>query len=167
MFFNSLFHHLTISLLKDWIHKYFTGDELKDVQSAIDEVERKTIGEIVLSLRNKRTLLEKLYKKHELAIKDFGRLGVGSTKEKTGILIFIIFEEKYYDILADEGIYAKIPDKVWNELEEKLKDKFQTGKYSEGIVQLVETMGEILANEFPARAGAADDDEISDEIVVN
>jgi uncharacterized membrane protein len=45
------------------------------------------VGEIVLSVRSKRGLLEKLYTKHELAVKDFETLGVAGTKERTGILI--------------------------------------------------------------------------------
>ena len=151
---------------KNWIYKYFSEDELSDIQSAIDKVESKTVGEIVLSFRNKRNLLEKLYTPHELALKDFKTLGVANTKEKTGILIFIIFEERYYDILADEGIYAKIADKVWNKLEEKLKKEFQDGNYSKGILQLIKKTGDVLAKEFPARADA-NDDEISNEIVIN
>lgn len=153
--------------MKDWIYNFISEDELKDVQSAIDAVESKTTGEIVLSVRSKRTLLEKLYTKHELALKDFETLGVAGTKERTGILIFIIFEEKYYDILADEGIYAKIHANTWNAFERKLKKEFGQKNYSGGILHLIEKMGDVLEKEFPARAGAANDDEISNEIVIN
>lgn len=153
--------------MKDWIYNYISEDELKDVQSAIAAVESKTTGEIVLSVRNKRTWLEKLYTKHELAVKDFETLGVSNTKERTGILIFIIFGEKYYDILADEGIYAKIHANTWNAFERKLKKEFGNKNYSGGIHHLIEKMGGVLEKEFPARADAANDDEISNEIVIN
>jgi len=152
---------------KNWVNSYFSEDELKDVQSAIDQVESKTVGEIVLSVRNKRSILEKLYTKHELAIKDFDTLGVANTRERTGILIFIIFEEKYYDVIADEGIYAKIHANTWNALERKLKKEFANKSYSAGILHIIEKAGEILEKEFPTRAGAVNDDEISGEIVIN
>lgn len=131
------------------------------------QLKKRTVGEIVLSFRNKKTLLEKLYSNHELAMKDFETLGVHKTAERTGILIFIIFEEKYYDIIADEGIYAKIPDETWNKMEAKLKEEFRSKNYSAGVIALINEMGEILASEFPVRAGAVNDDELDHEIVVN
>ncbi|KXK53070.1 MAG: hypothetical protein UZ05_CHB002001205 [Chlorobi bacterium OLB5] len=152
---------------KQWINNYFSEDELKEIQFAADAVEKRTVGEIVLSFRNKKTLLEKLYSNHELAMKDFETLGVHKTAERTGILIFIIFEEKYYDIIADEGIYAKIPDETWNKMEAKLKEEFRSKNYSAGVIALINEMGEILASEFPVRAGAVNDDELDHEIVVN
>ena len=152
---------------KQWIHNYFSEDELKDIQSAADAVERNTVGEIVLSFRNKKSLLEKLYSNHELAMKDFNRLGVHKTRERTGVLVFLIFEEKYFDIIADEGLFVKIPDDTWNNMEEKLKEKFRNKNYSAGIIALINEMGEVLSREFPTRAGADNDDEIQNEIVIN
>ena len=152
---------------KQWIHNYFSEDELKDIQSAADVVERNTVGEIVLSFRNKKSLLEKLYSNHELAMKDFNRLGVHKTKERTGVLVFLIFEEKYFDIIADEGLFVKIPDDTWNNMEEKLKEEFRNKNYSAGIIALINEMGEVLSREFPTRAGADNDDEIQNEIVIN
>jgi uncharacterized membrane protein len=152
---------------KDWIYKYFSEDQLKDIQQAVEYVERKTVGEVVLSFRYKRTLGEKLYTPHELAVKDFETLGVANTKEKTGILVFILFEEHYFDILADEGIFKKIPDTLWNDVEKQLKKEFKKGNYMPGVIHLIEAMTEILVKEFPTRAGAEGDDEISNEIVIN
>lgn len=152
---------------KQWINKYFSEEELKDIQSAADAVERNTVGEIVLSFRNKKTLIEKLYSNHELALKDFERLEVYKTRERTGVLIFLIFEEHYYDIIADEGIFAKIPDDTWNKMEEKLKEEFRNKNYSTGVLALIKEIGAVLSNEFPSRAGADNDDEIEREIIIN
>ena len=152
---------------KHWINNYFSEDDLKDIQSAVDKIESSTIGEIILSFRNKKSLIEKLYSNHELAMKDFERLGVYKTKERTGIMVFLLFEDKYYDIIADEGIYAKIPDDTWNKLELKLKEEFRNKNYSSGLIALINAMGEVLSQEFPTRAGTDNDDEIKDEIVIN
>jgi len=151
---------------KNWIDKYFSEEELKEIQVAAESVEQNTAGEIVLSFRNKKKFLEKLYSNHELAMKDFDVLGVANTKLRTGILVFIIFEEKYYDIIADEGIYSKIPDGTWNDMEVILKEDFREGKYCEGILMLINKMEKILSSEFPSRADSADDDEIESEIVI-
>ena len=152
---------------KQWINNYFSEDELKEIQRALDDLEKNTSGQIIMSLRSKKTLLEKLYSHHELALKDFDTLGAANTRERTGILIFIIFEDRYYDIIADEGIFAKIEDNVWNDMEEKLKEEFRKENYSAGILALVKSMGDVLSREFPARAGAVNNDEIDSEIVIN
>lgn len=152
---------------KQWINNYFSEEELKDIQSAADAVERNTVGEIVLSFRNKKTLIEKLYSNHELALKDFERLEVYKTRERTGVLIFLIFEEHYFDIIADEGIFAKIPDDTWNKMEEKLKEEFRNKNFSTGVLALIKEIGTVLSSEFPTRAGADNDDEIEREIIIN
>jgi uncharacterized membrane protein len=153
--------------LKDWIYKYFPEDDLANIQAAVEKVEKQTSGEIIFSFRRKRTILEKLYKPHELAMKDFNRLKVWKTKERTGILVFIIFDERYYNIIADEGIYAKISNKIWNNQEEKLKSEFRAGNYTEGILDLIKRMGRVLKKEFPVKKGEENFDELKDEIEIN
>jgi uncharacterized membrane protein len=151
--------------LKNWINKYLSPQDLEAIKAEIAEVEKKTSSEIRLSLRDKRNLYEKLYKPRELAVRDFEKLGMTNTKYKSGILIFIIFGERSYDILADEGIYEKIHDSVWNELETKLKEEFRNENYVSGIIHLIQQMGSILAKEFPS--GPGNIDELKDEVVIN
>lgn len=151
--------------MKEWLSKYLTEEDLNKIKDEVAKVELSTSGEIRLSLREKRRFWEKLYKPHELAVKDFEKLGMALTKDKTGIMIFIIFSERYYDILADEGIYEKIPDDTWNSLEAKLKDEFIRGSYLNGILHIIKHMGNILSKEFPRKAD--DVNELPDEVVVN
>lgn len=152
---------------KNWINEFFSQDDLDLIQKSLDRAEAVSRGEIVLSLRKNKKFLEKLYSNHELALKDFDSLKVYNTKEKTGILIFIIFDERYYDIIADEGIFEKIPDKLWNQLEADLKKSFSEKKYSEGLLNLIDQMSNILEKEFPALQDSINEDEIDDEIKIN
>jgi uncharacterized membrane protein len=152
---------------KKWINKYFSEDELIEIQSKLNDIEQNTNGEIILSLRNEKSFLEKLYTAHELAWKDFNRLGVANTKERTGVLIFIIFEEKYYDIIADEGIFKKITNETWDKMEENLKAEFKKSNYFTGLLNLIKNMEEVLCREFPCRADSVNDDELDSEIVIN
>jgi uncharacterized membrane protein len=151
--------------MKEWLPKYLTDEDLGRIKDEIAEVEQSTSGEIRLSLREKRRFPDKLYQPHELAVRDFEKLGIADTRDKTGILIFVLFEERFYDILADEGIYEKISDEVWDNLEAKLKDEFSQGSYVNGIIHVVKKMGEILSREFPRKAD--DVNELPDEVIVN
>ncbi|MCX7877105.1 MAG: TPM domain-containing protein [Ignavibacteria bacterium] len=150
---------------ESWIYKYFSEEDLQKIQEALDELERKTCGEIVLSFHERLTLWEKLYDRHELALKDFRRLGVSNTKYRTGILFYVLFSEKYFDIIADEGIYRKIPDEFWNELESELQESFRQGKFAEGILTLIRKAQKLLEKEFPQRGSS--EDEIQGEIIIN
>lgn len=151
--------------MKEWLNKYLSEGDLNKIKDEVAKVELYTSGEIRLSLREKRSFWERLYQPHELAVKDFEKLGMTNTKDKTGIMIFIIFAEKYFDVLADEGIYAKIPDTAWNKLEAKLKDEFSQGSYLNGILHIIDKMGGVLSAEYPREAG--DINELPDEVVVN
>jgi uncharacterized membrane protein len=151
--------------MKEWLTKYLTEEDLNKIKDEVANVERTTSGEIRLSLREKRSFWEKLYQPHELAVKDFEKLGMADTKDKTGIMIFIIFGEKFYDVLADEGIYSKISNDTWNKLETKLTDEFSQGNFLQGILHIIERMGEVLSAEFPRESD--DVNELPDEVVVN
>lgn len=151
--------------MKEWLSKYLTEDDLNKIKDEVAKVELSTSGEIRLSLREKLRFWEKLYQPHELAVKDFEKLGMADTRDKTGIMIFVIFYERYYDILADEGIYEKIPDEIWNSLEARLKEEFIRGSYLNGILHIVEKIGSVLSKEFPRKTD--DVNELPDEVVVN
>lgn len=150
--------------MKDWLHNYLTSDDLEKIKQEIQRIEQSTCGEIRLSIREKRSFWEKLYKPHELAVKDFEKLGMANTKYKTGILIFIIFEEHYYDILADEGIHEKIDDSFWINIEEKIKEEFPKEGYLKGILHVVDRTGDVLKREFPKLQD--DVEELADDVVI-
>lgn len=150
--------------MQEWIHNYLSPEELEKIKIEIEKVEQSTSGQIRLSVREKRRFWDKLYQPHELAIRDFEKLGISNTKHKTGVLIFIIFDEHYYDILADEGINEKISDHIWLGIEEKIKEEFPKESYINGILHIVDKVGEVLKQEFPHKA--EDADELPDEVVV-
>jgi uncharacterized membrane protein len=151
-------------LKHDWIHKYLSHEDLEKIKEEIGKVEQTTSGEIKLSLRDKRRFFEKLYKPEELASRDFDKLGVANTKNKTGILIFILFGERYYNIIADEGIHVKIPEQVWTSIDSKLVGEFRKEGYLNGILHIIDRVGQVLKKEFPREAD--DTNEVSDEIAV-
>lgn len=150
---------------KNWLHKYFSDDDLIEIKHSVTEAEMKTSGEIVVYFQQKRNWLEKLYDHDELTLKHFYRLGVYRTKDKTGVLVYILFEERYFNILTDEGIHKKIPFEIWDRVENNLKEEFAKENYLAGVKSVVTEIGKILAKEFPR---ANDDvDEISNEVRVD
>lgn len=127
------------------------------VSAAIAEVEQKTSGEIRVVLRHVRHKKEKALSLHELALHEFHHLGMEKTQHRTGILILILFAERKFHIIADEGIHAKVDDGTWDKLAGKMSAHFKNEKYRGGIIETVREVGSLLARHFPRQAGDADE----------
>lgn len=100
----------------------------------------------------------------DLAVQEFNDLKMNETRDKTGILIFILLKEKQFQILADEGINEKVEPNTWQKQAEILVDFFKDKKYTDGLVTLIQNMGKILSEHFPIKED--DTNELPDEVVI-
>jgi len=131
---------------------------------ACTSAEQKTAGEIRVSILSKRTRRDKDQSLKQAALKEFYRLGMDKTRDKTGILLFIILKERRFQILADQGINEKVDPQVWDQLAQNLSVYFKAKKYLQGVVQTIDEVGKILATYFPIKAD--DVNELSDEVSI-
>lgn len=150
---------------KNYIKNYLSDSELDDIVKKISQAESKTSGEIRLSIKTKRGYRENGISPRELAIAEFYNLEMHKTKDKTGVLFFILFDEHKFEIIADEGINSKIEDSEWKTFSEKISDLFRQEKYSEGIKFVIDRIGERLADEFPIQRD--DKNELSNEVIIS
>jgi len=151
---------------KNFIYKYLSEEELKSISAKIAEIEKITSGELVITLKEKRNLLEKHKTVHKLAEKEFVSAKIGKTKGSTGILFFIIFNVKGFSILADKVMNEKVDQSVWDDIAKSIGDNFKQKEYYNGLVNGIEQAGKILATHFPIQPG--DVNELSNEIrIVN
>ncbi len=148
---------------KNFISEYLSDQSLDSITKAIGEIEKRSSGEIRICMKKKTGYLERKKSARDLALQHFFKLNMGNTKNRTGLLLFLIFADKKFEIIADEGINSKISREHWNEISEKIKEYFSAEKYSEGIHHCIGKIGEILIREFPVK----DDDvnELPNEIV--
>ena len=140
---------------------FLTKEERDLISSAVSEAESTTAGEIRVvvvanSLRFKNV--------HAHAVESFAKYGLHNTINKTGILIFLSVEEKRIEILADEGINAKVEQNVWDDMVTKLAENIRKNGTCKGICDLVKEVGKLLTTHFPIQPG--DKDELSNEVVV-
>ena len=148
----------------NYIKKYLSKSDLDDIHKAISEVEKKTSGEVRICIKLQRGFREKKYSTKDVAIHEFYRLGMDNTRDKTGVLIFILFNERKFEIIADEGINKKISEDTWSVLSKKLVTTFSDEQYKKGLIDCINEIGDILVKEFPVRAD--DVNELSDEIII-
>ena len=151
---------MPLNLLK----KYLSQEDLDEISKVIASREKSTSGEIRVSIVARRGFFEKKFSPRELAIDEFFRAGMDKTRDGTGVLIFILFSEHKFEIVADKGIDAKITPDTWDDIKNGIITDFKDGNYLRGITVAVNKIGDILQNEFPVK----DDDtnELSDDVIV-
>jgi uncharacterized membrane protein len=151
-------------MAKSLIYEYLTDDELLRVSNKIKEKELLTSGEICLSIKEKRNLFDRNKDVRLLAEKEFLRLGVNNTKENTGILIFILLADREFYILADQGINSKVTQNMWDEISKNMGSDFSKGNFSAGLINCIESVGQILSKHFPVQPG--DINELSNKVII-
>lgn len=151
------------------IKNFLSADDLKEIEKAVGDAEKTTIGEIKVAIVGKsRRGLFRVFdplKAVELrALQEFKKMGVHKTKERTGVLLMVSVAERRIRIIADEGIHSRVKDGTWDRIVEMLTLKIKEGKQKDGIVAAIAAVGEILSQHFPFRKG--DTNEISNEVAV-
>jgi putative membrane protein len=101
---------------------------------------------------------------HQKAVEQFLAQNLHTTKGRTGVLIYVSFAERYAEVIADEGIYKKVPQDTWNSVVETLATHLARGARFEGFVTAIDACGKILAKHFPP--GRIDQNELPNHLIV-
>jgi len=143
--------------MKNLVKKLFTKEDLAAIAAAISEAEKTTAGEIRVSIRQKRRWREKKLSVEEMARGEFHDLGMTKTKDQTGILIFLLMDERKFFILADEGIHNKVEEATWTKIAEEMSSHFTKKNFHQGVIQGVQSVGRVLSRFFPRKANDANE----------
>jgi uncharacterized membrane protein len=128
------------------------------IEAAIRRAEQRSSGEICVSVS--RLFWGDVTKAAEKA---FDRLGMRQTKERNGVLIFVVPARRKFVILGDKGIHEKVGAGFWTGIAHVMSERFRKGDFTGGLILGIEQVGERLAEHFPHDA-ATDTDELSDRV---
>jgi len=139
-------------------HKLIEKLDTERIERAIAAAERLTSGEI-------RVSVAPLFwgSIERAARRAFERLGMHQTRERNGVLFFIVPSRRKFYVLGDVGIHAKVGEDFWHAIAAVMGMHFQRGDYTEGLLRGIATLAERLKEHFPYQ-GAADRNELSNEI---
>jgi uncharacterized membrane protein len=144
------------------IYNFFDDDEFLRISNKIKETEKITAGEICISIKEKKSFLQKKKTLRQLAEDEFNRLGIGKTRDSTGILFFLVLAERQFYILADKGINEKVSTDTWDQIKEEMQQRFSKGEFCKGILFGIEEAGKILSSHFPVKQD--DTNELSNRV---
>ena len=86
------------------------------------------------------------------------------TKDNTGILIFVLFEERQFYVLADKAINEVFTQDTWVSVTETIRSNFGKGEFANGLIKAVALIGDTLKTHFPIKPD--DVNEISNKIII-
>lgn len=155
--------HADRLMRNELLYHFLNDDDLLRISNKIAQMEKNTSGEIRISIKEKKPFLMKRKPVDELARREFFRLGMDKTRDKTGTLIFIILKDRQFHILGDKGINEKVGESTWLLIKNEMQEMFRNGIFADGILHGVEKVGEVLSRHFPVKEN--DTNELSNNVV--
>ncbi len=98
------------------------------------------------------------------AVKEFAKLGIQNTRDRTGVLIMVSIEERMVQILAGTGINSIVPENTWSSMVQCITEGIKAGNPAQGISQAVADIGKLLSEHFPIKPD--DTNELSNAVVI-
>jgi uncharacterized membrane protein len=133
----------------------FRAADREAIRAAVAASERSHRGELRFVAEGPLPLgaLLKGHTARRRAAELFKRLGVGNTREATGILIYVQLVDRHVEILADHGIDTRVDQVEWETICRELELAFSEGAYRRGVLEAIDRATRLLALHFPARPG--------------
>ena len=127
------------------------------IVDAIKEAELNTSGEVRVHIEShcKGDVLDR-------AAYLFKKLQMHKTEQRNGVLFYLAHKDHKFAILGDGGINEKVPENFWDDIKEKISEKFKGGEFADGLAEGIKESGQQLKTHFPYQSD--DVNELSDEI---
>ena len=87
----------------------------------------------------------------------FAELRVWDTKEKNGVLVYVLLAERDVEIVADRGLDERVSAEEWEAVCTTIEQAFGAGRWRDGALDGVAGITQLLAREFPSAGANADE----------
>ena len=101
----------------------------------------------------------------EAAQRAFWSRGLGRTRARTGILLYLSMAEQHAEIVADSGILDRVGTERWVLTLSELTAALRAGEAEAGLVRAVERIGAELARHLPP--GSDNPDELPNRVILD
>jgi uncharacterized membrane protein len=134
------------------LNRRFAAPTLKAIEGAIAASEKRHRAEIRFAIEAALDVraLWRLQSVRDRALEVFAELGVWSTAERNGVLIYVLLAERQVEIVADHGLNGRVSDAEWRDVCALIERQFASGHWRDGALHGIEAATTLLAREFPA-----------------
>lgn len=123
---------------------FFNDEERKAIIAAIRKVEIHSSGEIRVRIEDRCD--DNAY---DRAVKVFYFLKMDKTSFRNGVLIYIAVRDRKFAVIGDEAIDHKVDNRFWLSITQNLHNDFINQKYTNGVINAIELVGNALIKYFP------------------
>lgn len=143
-----------------WLARHrFSRADREAIRAAVAESERRHRGELCFVAEGPMPAMASLRGTPSRARAEqlFRRLGVGNTREGTGVLIYVQLVDHRVEILADHGIAGRVAQFEWDRICRRMEEAFGHGAWRRGVLEAIDDASRLLALHFPARPDNPDE----------
>jgi len=137
--------------------EFLSLDEKAIVEQAIAQAESCTSAEIKFVIA--RYCWSNISDK---AARIFKKLGLHRTDQRNCVLILLVTANREFFIYGDCGIHERAGQAHWDDVRNRMAEKFQQDAFADGIAEAAGMIGQKLAEHFPRRHD--DVNEITNEV---
>lgn len=144
------------------VDRAFPPAVLQRIEEAIAAGEVTHRGEIRFAVE---AVLPWSYLKRNAPVREradmlFAKLRMWDTDERNGVLIYVELADHGIEIVADRGLARAVSPEVWPSIVARMAERFRAGDFAGGAIAGIEQVGRLMAQHFPARAGAENRNEL-------
>lgn len=133
------------------VRRAFPLRTLEAIERTIRETEAQHSGQIRFAVEAALELTPLLADKpaRERAVEAFSQLRVWDTEHNNGVLIYLLLADRDVEIVADRGVHARLGQQVWETICHEMEAAFRNGKFEEGVLAGIRSVGQHLAHHYP------------------
>jgi uncharacterized membrane protein len=145
-----------------WTQALFSDADLEAIAAAVAAAERHTSGEIRVHLERRLPRGVPAGDALARATEVFTRLGMHTTADRNGVLIYLAVDDHSLAIAGDAGVHARVGDEYWQRIRDAMVERLRRGESRDAVLHAVGEVGEVLRRFFPRRPD--DRNELSDRV---
>ena len=137
------------------LKRAFPVTALAAIERETGEQEKRHRGELRVVLEGGLPLFALLAGRsaRERALEHFTRLRIWDTEDNAGVLVYLLLADRRVEIVADRGINALVGDTAWETICGSMQQEFAAGRFEAGTLSGLASIGDLLAQHFPAGEG--------------
>jgi uncharacterized membrane protein len=129
----------------------FPAHALTAIEDAVEASEKRHRAEIRVAVEVALDVRElwRVRSARNRALEVFTELGVWNTRERNGVLIYVLLAERDVEIVADSGFDGRVQESEWQRVCGVIGQEFEASRWRDGVLRGIEEIGVLLTREFP------------------
>ncbi|OOF59852.1 TPM domain-containing protein [Rodentibacter myodis] len=137
----------------------------KQIEAAISRLESQSSAELRVYIERKLPKSSSGLSAVARALQVFDELEMHKTAARNGALIYVSYQDHLCAVIGDEGIHQFVNEAYWQQQYNLMIEQFKKKAYTQGIVEVIERITEILKTHFPIQPN--DENELPNEVIIN